>query len=36
LQIDPNSQLLKDCLDQFFAGELDEKTMEIIQKAGWP
>ena len=36
LQIDPNSKLLQDCLDQFFAGEPDEKTMEIIQKAGWP
>ncbi len=36
LQIDPNNKLLQDCLDQFFVGELDEKTMEIIQKAGWP
>ena len=36
LQIDPNNKLLQECLDQFFVGELDEKTMEIIQKAGWP
>ena len=36
LQIDPNNKLLQECLDQFFVGELDEKTMEIIQKAGRP
>jgi len=33
LKIDPKSQLLQDTLNQFFAGELDDKTMVIIQKA---
>ena len=34
IKVDENSQLLREALNLLFAGELDKKTMEIIQKAG--
>jgi uncharacterized protein (DUF1810 family) len=33
LEIDPSSNLLRESLNKFFAGKLDQKTLEIVKKA---
>ena len=34
LEAEPNNQLLRDALDKFFSGELDEKTLTVIKGSG--